>query len=126
PAVEADRSAASAGSAAPAVAAAAAPTSVPSAAASTPATVAPEPTQAAPSAGSVGAVEGSGYQYTLRVNGKPTIVRGMGYNPWYADLPEDERHQQYRRDFSAMREIGVNTLEGWFQQQFDEVTLDET
>ena len=24
-----------------------------------------------------------------------------------------------------MREIGVNTLEGWFQPQFDEVTLDE-
>lgn len=86
-----------------------------------PATLAPTPSPV----GSVVAVEGSGYQYTLRVNGKPTVVRGMGYNPWYADLPEDQRHQLYRRDFSAMREIGVNTLEGWFQQQFDEVTLDE-
>lgn len=61
----------------------------------------------------------------MRVDGKPTVVRGMGYNPWYASLPSDERQLLYRRDFSAMREIGVNTLEGWFQQQFDELTLDE-
>ena len=86
---------------------------------------APTDSGPAPSAGNVVAVEGSGYQYTLSVNGKPTIVRGMGYNPWYAELPEDQRRQQYRRDFSAMREIGVNTLEGWFQPQFDEITLDE-
>lgn len=85
----------------------------------------PEPALAAPSRGSVVAVEGSGYQYTLRVDGEPTIVRGMGYNPWYAELPVEQRQELYRRDFSAMREIGVNTLEGWFQQQFDEVTLDE-
>jgi hypothetical protein len=79
----------------------------------------------APPRGSVVAVEGSGYQYTLRVDGKPTIVRGMGYNPWYAELSDEERRQRYRRDFSAMHEVGVNTLEGWFQNQFDEVTLDE-
>jgi hypothetical protein len=79
----------------------------------------------APPRGSVVAVEGSGYQYTLRVDGRPTIVRGMGYNPWYADLADEERRQRYSRDFGAMREVGVNTLEGWFQNQFDEVTLDE-
>ena len=84
-----------------------------------------QPTPLPPSGSSVVAVEGSGYHYTLRVNGKPTIVRGMGYNPWYAELPSEERRQYYQRDFSAMREIGVNTLEGWFQPQFDEVTLDE-
>jgi hypothetical protein len=49
----------------------------------------------------------------------------MGYNPWYATLPLDERQQRYARDFAGMREIGVNTVEGWFQDQFDEVTLDE-
>ena len=93
-----------------------------------PAPAEPEPSLAAPlppPSGSVVTVNGGGYQYTLSVNGKPTVVRGMGYNPWYAELPTDERVQRYRRDFSAMREIGVNTLEGWFQQQFDEVTLDE-
>jgi hypothetical protein len=84
-------------------------------------TVQPTPTPG----GSVVAVEGSGYQYTLRVNGRPTVVRGMGYNPWYAELPADQRQMRYRRDFSAMREVGINTLEGWFQWQFDEVTLDE-
>jgi hypothetical protein len=75
--------------------------------------------------GSVVTLEGSNYQYVLRVDGRPTVVRGMGYNPWYASLPTDERQQRYRRDFSAMQEMGVNTLEGWFQDQFDEVTLDE-
>jgi hypothetical protein len=87
--------------------------------------VASAPTPPASSGGGVVAVEGSGYRYTLRVDGKPTVVRGMGYNPWYAELPSDERRRHYQRDFSAMREIGVNTLEGWFQSQFDEVTLDE-
>lgn len=70
-------------------------------------------------------LEGSNYAYTLRVNGRPWIVKGMGYNPWYASLPVDQRQTLYRRDFSLMRETGVNTLEGWFQDQFDEVTLDE-
>jgi hypothetical protein len=88
----------------------------------------PDAAPAAPSAaptGSVVTLEGSNYQYTLRVDGRPTVVRGMGYNPWYASLPTEERQQRYRRDFSAMQEMGVNTLEGWFQDQFDEVTLDE-
>ena len=76
-------------------------------------------------AGSRVAVGGSNYQYTFQVNGRPWVVRGMGYNPWYAALPVEERQARYRRDFSAMREIGVNTLEGWFQDQFDEVTLEE-
>jgi hypothetical protein len=109
------------------------PTSLPAAAESTsvplPSAAPPDPVptaQPTPASGrSVVAVEGKGYQYTLRVNGRPTVVRGMGYNPWYAELPTDQRQMRYRRDFSAMREAGVNTLEGWFQWQFDEVTLDE-
>jgi hypothetical protein len=100
------------------------PTSVPPATAIAASSEPPAPTGRS-SGGSVVAVEGTGYQYTLRVDGQPTVVRGMGYNPWYASLPADERQQRYRRDFSAMQEIGVNTLEGWFQNQFDEVTLDE-
>jgi hypothetical protein len=96
---------------------AAAPTDEPIAAA--PAQPTPTPN------GNIVTLEGVGYQYTMRVNGRPTVIRGMGYNPWYASLPPDERRLRYRRDFSAMREIGVNTLEGWFQNQFDEVTLDE-
>lgn len=87
-------------------------------------TPAPSPTASIAAASRV-ALEGSKYQYALRVNGRPWVVRGMGYNPWYASLPVEERQTRYRRDFSAMREIGVNTLEGWFQDQFDEVTLEE-
>ncbi|MGE3271174.1 MAG: glycoside hydrolase family 2 TIM barrel-domain containing protein, partial [Chloroflexota bacterium] len=97
------------------------PAAVPSA---TP-TRAPSPTPNTPAAGTHVAIEGSNYQYTLRVNGRLMVVRGMGYNPWYAKLPVDERRALYRRDFSAMREVGINTVEGWFQDQFDEVTLDE-
>ena len=79
-----------------------------------------------PSAGarSVVALEGGGYRFTYRVNGQPTVIRGMGYTPRYACLPTEERRRRYERDFARMRAIGVNTLEGWFQDQFDEVTLD--
>ena len=74
--------------------------------------------------GSVVRVEGSGYRFTYRVNGEPTVIQGMGYNPWYATLPTEERQRRYERDFARMRAIGVNTIEGWFQDQFDRVTLD--
>ncbi len=58
------------------------------------------------------------------VDGRRTVIRGMGYNPQYAALPSHQRAQLYDRDFQAMRSIGVNTIEGWFENQFDEVTLD--
>jgi hypothetical protein len=58
------------------------------------------------------------------VNGEPTIMRGVGYNPQYLKLDQAERERLYQRDFSAMRRTGVNTIEGWFEQQFDSVTLD--
>jgi hypothetical protein len=103
---------------APVAASASAPAAV-AAAAPAPA----PPVSRAPGAGDVVTLEGSGYQYTLRVNGEPTVVKGMGYNPWYASLPVEERQVRYDRDFAAMQAIGVNTLEGWFQDQFDEVTL---
>ncbi|MCC7370656.1 MAG: hypothetical protein IT306_19710 [Chloroflexi bacterium] len=86
------------------------------------------PPSEAPSAsvsGSRVTLDGGSYAYTLRVNGRPWIVKGMGYNPWYAALPTEERRALYRRDFALMRETGINTVEGWFQDQFDEVTLDE-
>ena len=58
------------------------------------------------------------------VNGQPTVVRGVGYNPQYASLSTSERERLYQRDFSAMRELGINTVEGWFEPQFDDLTLD--
>lgn len=73
---------------------------------------------------SVVAVEGQSYQYRYVVNGAPTVIRGVGYNPWYAGLSREERAQRYDRDFAVIARIGANTLEGWFEEQFDELTLD--
>jgi beta-galactosidase/beta-glucuronidase len=58
------------------------------------------------------------------VNGQPQVIRGVGYNPQYAGLSADQRAQLYERDFSAMHSLGINTIEGWFEPQFDDVTLD--
>lgn len=58
------------------------------------------------------------------VDGTPDAIRGVGYNPWYATLPTTQRRPLYERDFSAMHQLGINTIEGWFEGQFDSVTLD--
>jgi hypothetical protein len=63
-------------------------------------------------------------RWTYLVNGEATIIRGVGYNPQYASLPPDQRARLYQRDFGAMRQLGINTIEGWFEPQFDQVTLD--
>jgi len=57
------------------------------------------------------------------VDGHPKVIRGVGYNPQYAALPTTQRARVYQRDFSAIRSVGANTIEGWFENQFDEVTL---
>ena len=62
--------------------------------------------------------------WSYLVNGRPTVIRGVGYNPQYASPPADRRAELYERDFRAMRELGINTIEGWFEPQFDELTLD--
>jgi hypothetical protein len=58
------------------------------------------------------------------VDGTPETIHGVGYNPWYANLTPDQRASLYDRDFSAMHRSGINTVEGWFENQFDTVTLD--
>ncbi len=62
--------------------------------------------------------------WTYLVAGQPDVLRGVGYNPQYASLTRTERVHLYQRDFAAMRQLGINTIEGWFEWQFDEVTLD--
>ncbi|MBV9119231.1 MAG: hypothetical protein JOZ39_00865 [Chloroflexi bacterium] len=67
------------------------------------------------------------WQYV--VNGKPQLFVGMGYDPIYRYLSNDQRAANYRRDFQILRNAGVNTITGWdadkgYQQdKFDEVTL---
>jgi hypothetical protein len=58
------------------------------------------------------------------VNGQPRVIRGVGYNPQYAALTADDRARVYQRDFSAMHQLGINTIEGWFEPQFDQLTLE--
>jgi hypothetical protein len=57
------------------------------------------------------------------VGGQPQVIRGVGYNPQYASLDPVERARLYQRDFRAMRQLGINTIEGWFESQFDQLTL---
>lgn len=58
------------------------------------------------------------------VNGRAEVIRGVGYNPQYAGLGTAQRSHLYERDFSAMHRLGINTIEGWFETQFDQITLD--
>src|SRR3990172_2766008 len=68
--------------------------------------------------------------YRYLVNGEPQVFIGMGYNPIYRHLSDDERAANYDRDFRILCEAGVNHLIGWDfdkgyeQDRFDEVTLD--
>jgi hypothetical protein len=84
----------------------------------------PEPPAVISNGPSVVTLERSGDRFSLRVNGAPTVVKGIGYNPWYAELDLAQRRDLYDRDFSQISATGANMLEGWFEQQFDEVTLD--
>jgi hypothetical protein len=65
-----------------------------------------------------------GVPHSGEVSNDVEAIRGVGYNPWYAGLSADQRAALYNRDFSDMHEHGINTIEGWFENQFDSVTLD--
>ncbi|OGO05047.1 MAG: hypothetical protein A2Y60_04415 [Chloroflexi bacterium RBG_13_54_9] len=64
------------------------------------------------------------------VNGSPQLFIGMGYNPIYRYLSDEERAANYDRDFRILCEAGVNHIIGWDadkgyeQDKFDELTLD--
>ena len=64
------------------------------------------------------------------VNGKPQLFIGMGNDPIYRYLPDEQRAANYDRDFRILCEAGVNHITGWDfdkgyeQDKFDELTLD--
>jgi hypothetical protein len=72
----------------------------------------------------VAVTPGSAGGWNYLVDGIPDTIRGVGYNPQYAGLSRAERAALYERDFSHMQRLGINTIEGWFEGQFDSVTLD--
>src|SRR5207302_5613152 len=81
-------------------------------------------TPGGPSSSHVAVARGPDGAWQYLVNGQPQVLRGVGYNPQYASLEPGERARVYQRDFAAMRQMGMNTIEGWFEGQFDQFTLD--
>ncbi|MBI2909545.1 MAG: hypothetical protein HYX92_18025 [Chloroflexi bacterium] len=69
-------------------------------------------------------------KFRYLVNGKPQVFVGMGYNPIYRYLEDEERAGRYDYDFRLLCEAGVNHITGWDrdkgvdQDKFDEITLD--
>ncbi len=86
------------------------------------------PWQPAPSFVQTVEVRPGRFQYL--VNGEPQLFIGMGYNPIYRTLSDEQRAANYRRDFKMLCEAGVNHITGWDrdkgydQDKFDELTLD--
>lgn len=82
----------------------------------------PEPPRAvnAPSVVSIERVPG-GYRYL--VNGQPEFIRGMGYNVMDRGETPAQTEARYRRDLQMMRKLGVNTINGWDQERFNETLL---
>jgi len=74
---------------------------------------------------SVVAIQGSPFQYTYTVNGTRQVLRGIGYNVPYHTRTREWRAQRYDRDFAMMRAAGFNTLVGWDEREFDDLTLDK-
>lgn len=68
--------------------------------------------------------------YRYIVNGKPQLFVGMGYNPIYRYLSDEERAARYDYDFQLLSEAGINHIIGWDadkgydQDKWDELTLD--
>ncbi len=95
-------------------------------AASQPAAMLPSP-NSGPSRVLVDKPEESVFRYL--VNGEPQVFIGMGYNPIYRYLSDEERAANYDRDFRILCRAGVNHITGWDadkgyeQDKFDEVTL---
>jgi hypothetical protein len=74
---------------------------------------------------SVVTIEGEPYRYVYKVNGASQVLRGIGYNVPYATRSREWRAQRYDRDFALMQAAQFNTLVGWDQREFDELTLDK-
>lgn len=89
---------------------------------------APAPLDAGPSFVEVETLGNGRFKYL--VNGKPQVFIGMGYNPIYRYLSEEDRAANYDRDFRILCQAGVNHIIGWDrdkgydQDKFDQLTLD--
>jgi hypothetical protein len=78
-----------------------------------------------PQTASVVTIEGEPFTYRYLVNGEPHVIRSLGYNVSYRMQDETLRERQYARDFAMIRGVGFNTILGWDQREFDQLTLDK-
>jgi hypothetical protein len=74
---------------------------------------------------SVVTIEGEPFHYVYKVNGARQVLRGIGYNVPYAAQDRAWRAQRYDRDFAEMQAAQFNTLVGWDEREFDDLTLDK-
>lgn len=74
---------------------------------------------------SIVSILGEPFRYTYTVNGKPQVIRGMDYNVAYAGRDRAWRAARYDRDFAMMRAAGFNTLAGYDEREFDDLTLNK-
>jgi len=76
---------------------------------------------------SVVEVRGEPYKYAYYVNGARQTLRGMGYNVAYRLWGWDctARARRYDRDFAAIRAAGYDTLVGWDEGEFDDLTMEK-
>lgn len=70
-------------------------------------------------------IEGHGYVFRYMVNGRPERIRGVGYNVPRSSMSQEARASRYDRDFAQMRAAGINTILGWDQWEFDDLTLEK-
>ena len=63
-------------------------------------------------------------KFVYLVNGKREFVRGIGYNPVDQGKTGEERAARFNRDFAEMAGLGVNTITGWDDSEFDDVLMD--
>jgi hypothetical protein len=62
--------------------------------------------------------------FLLLVDGQTEVIRGMGLNTQYQrNLTPEERAARLDADFAAMRDLGINTVVGWDQAEFDGTLL---
>ncbi|HLH26570.1 MAG TPA: glycoside hydrolase family 2 TIM barrel-domain containing protein [Chloroflexota bacterium] len=74
---------------------------------------------------SVVTIEGEPFHYVYKVNGARQVLRGIGYNVPYASRSREWRAKRYDRDFAMMQAAQFNTLIGWDENEFDDLTLDK-
>jgi hypothetical protein len=70
-------------------------------------------------------INGEPFDYQYLVNGVPQVVRSICYNAVYQSQGREWRAPRYDRDFALIRSVGFNTVLGWDEQEFDELTLDK-